>query len=159
ADRKSVAGDELDSRSLQFCHLFRGGPPLAIRFIQTNPVSDMPRARQRASGPLCRLATTSSLKSGGFTANPEGLLMALFPPIRGRVLVVDDDPVMRGILQHLLATEGHEVVVARTGSDALNEVYSRPPDLIMLDLSMPGMDGLEVCQQLKSNPSTRLLPI
>jgi putative two-component system response regulator len=72
---------------------------------------------------------------------------------------VDDDPILSGIMRQLLIEEGHDVVVASNGSDAIGEVYARPPDLIMLDLSMPGLDGLEVCHQLKSDPATRLLPI
>jgi putative two-component system response regulator len=85
--------------------------------------------------------------------------MAPLAPIRGRVLVVDDDPFLTAIMKGLLAGDGHEVVTASTGIDAIREVQTRSPDLIMLDLGMPGMDGLEVCQQLKSDPATRLLPI
>src|SRR5262245_9150717 len=85
--------------------------------------------------------------------------MAPITPIRGRVLVVDDDAILAAYMQRLLTADGHDVVVAVSGRQALTEVRAHPPDLVMLDLSMPGMDGLEVCQQLKSDPSTRLLPV
>lgn len=85
--------------------------------------------------------------------------MAPFAPVRGRVLVVDDDPVLSNIMLQLLTDDGHDVLVASNGDEAIREIYARPPDLVMLDLNLPGMDGLEVCQQLKSDPMTRFLPI
>ena len=85
--------------------------------------------------------------------------MAPVAPVRGRILVVDDDPMLTEFMRELLTADGHDVLVATTGRDALIEVRRHPPDLVMLDLSMPGMDGLEVCQQLKSEPATRLLPV
>lgn len=85
--------------------------------------------------------------------------MAPISPIRGRVLVVDDDPMLAAFTQRLLAADGHEVVVVLSGPQALSEVRTRPPDLVVLDLQMPGMDGLEVCQNLKADPATRLLPV
>jgi putative two-component system response regulator len=85
--------------------------------------------------------------------------MAPKAPSRGRVLVVDDDPILAGVVRQLLSAEGHEVVVALNGAQALNQVRAEPPDLVMLDLNMPGVGGLEVCHQLKSDPGTRLIPI
>jgi putative two-component system response regulator len=85
--------------------------------------------------------------------------MAPVLPVRGRILVVDDDPALIGFLVRLLTADGHEVAVAASGAEALGEVRARAPDLVMLDLNMPGMSGFEVCQQLKSDPRTRLLPI
>lgn len=79
--------------------------------------------------------------------------------VRGRILVVDDDPDLAEFTRRLLVADGHEVIVATSGKDALAEVRTHPPDLVMLDLSMPGMDGLEVCQRLKADSATRLLPV
>jgi putative two-component system response regulator len=85
--------------------------------------------------------------------------MAPVVAARGRILIVDDDPVLAGHVRELLLSEGHEVVVALSGTQALNEVRSQLPDLVMLDLNMPGLGGLEVCHRLKSDPNTRLIPI
>lgn len=80
------------------------------------------------------------------------------PPC-GYVLVVDDDPTIALFLSRLLAADGHQVSVAHTGADALARVTARPPDLVLLDLGLPGLGGLEVCRRLKANPATRLIPV
>jgi len=77
----------------------------------------------------------------------------------GYVLVVDDDPALARYLARLLADEGHQVSVAHRGPDALAKVAARPPDLVLLDLGLPGMGGLEVCRRLKADPATRLIPV
>lgn len=77
----------------------------------------------------------------------------------GKVLVVDDDAVNRELLQEFLAAEGLEVVSAPDGRSSL-EVFSRlKPDLVLLDVNMPFLDGFEVCRRVKSNPETRLTPV
>jgi putative two-component system response regulator len=76
-----------------------------------------------------------------------------------RVLVVDDNPSVAHLLQQLLASDGHVVETAGDGVEALERVSARPPDLILLDLDMPRLDGFEVCRQVKSSLATRLIPI
>jgi len=76
-----------------------------------------------------------------------------------RVLVVDDEAVNRELLEAILIGEGYEVVMASDGSSALAEVQAHPPDLILLDLLMPGMHGLEVCQRLKQETATARIPV
>jgi len=78
---------------------------------------------------------------------------------RQKVLVVDDDPVILKVLGRFLAENGYEVELAHDGSEALEKVRDDPPDLILLDVVMPRMDGIEVCRRLKSQKSTRLIPI
>jgi putative two-component system response regulator len=77
----------------------------------------------------------------------------------GRVLIVDDDPHVADILTRLLAREGYECAIAGDGSAALDAVRHLPPDLILLDLSLPKLGGLEVCRRLKADPATRLIPV
>jgi putative two-component system response regulator len=77
----------------------------------------------------------------------------------GYVLVVDDDPALASYLARLLAMDGHQVTVAHTGADALARVAVHPPDLVLLDLGLPGLGGIEVCRRLKANPTTRLIPV
>jgi signal transduction histidine kinase len=77
----------------------------------------------------------------------------------GRVLVVDDDPGSRSMLNDWLGAYGHQVTTAADGPEALLAVERNPPDVILLDVMMPGMDGYEVCERLKSNPRTAVIPV
>ena len=77
-----------------------------------------------------------------------------------RVLVVDDDRVIQQLLEVNLELEGYEVVAtASDGAEALDKIAKLNPDLVILDIMMPKMDGLEVCRQLKLNPKFSSLPI
>lgn len=75
------------------------------------------------------------------------------------ILCVDDEPSISGLVRHILKMAGHEVEVAESGPQALTKVREREPNLIVLDRSMPEMDGLDVCRQLKSNPFLSRIPI
>jgi putative two-component system response regulator len=75
------------------------------------------------------------------------------------ILVVDDEPAITHLLRLVLEADGHRVVVAADGQAALDRVAERRPDLVILDLDMPRVGGLEVCRRLKAAPDTRLLPI
>jgi putative two-component system response regulator len=76
-----------------------------------------------------------------------------------KILVVDDHPSSRMTAVALLAVEGYEVLEASSGSTALGCVVDVNPDLILLDVMMPGIDGFEVCRRLKQDERTRLIPI
>ncbi|MEX0657851.1 MAG: response regulator [Egibacteraceae bacterium] len=76
-----------------------------------------------------------------------------------RVMAVDDDHVIRGLLEVNLEMEGHEVVMAVDGQDALDKVRAEPPDLILLDVMMPNVNGWQVAEALKSDEATRDIPI
>lgn len=78
---------------------------------------------------------------------------------RPKVLVVDDHPASRMTAVALLSVEGYDVLEAESGPDALESVLSGNPDLILLDVMMPGMDGFEVCRRLKQDEQTRLTPV
>jgi class 3 adenylate cyclase len=79
------------------------------------------------------------------------------PPFR--VLVVDDDPDMGAFLALLLRKEGMKADVVEEGDAALMRVMTDPPDMLLLDVMMPGMTGFEICQRLKSEEATALIPI
>ncbi len=81
------------------------------------------------------------------------------PAPKGDILIVDDTPDNLRLLSSMLTQQGYEVRSVRSGSAALMGIQSQPPDLILLDINMPGMNGYEVCQQLKQNPSTREIPV
>jgi putative two-component system response regulator len=76
-----------------------------------------------------------------------------------RILVVDDEPSNRRLLKEILGPMGYEVTEAADGEEALASVAESQPDLILLDLMMPRLDGYSVCQELKGNAVTRLIPI
>ncbi len=75
------------------------------------------------------------------------------------ILVVEDEEDILEIVRFNLAKEGYRVVCVTTGEDGLAAARSERPDLVVLDLMLPGVDGLEVCRRLKSDPSTAHVPI
>lgn len=76
-----------------------------------------------------------------------------------RILVADDDPVLQRLLLHTLKMEGYDVVTARDGNEALEAVTRERPDLVILDVMMPGHNGFELCQMLRQRPDTVTLPV
>jgi class 3 adenylate cyclase len=74
-------------------------------------------------------------------------------------LVVDDGPANTRLLDAILSPRGYRVVAAASGPEALERIAAEPPDLVLLDILMPGMDGYEVCRRLREDPRTRFLPI
>src|SRR5438094_9972512 len=74
-----------------------------------------------------------------------------------RVLVVEDDPRLASTLDRVLAAEGHDVEVAVDGNDALHRARERPFDLVVLDIMLPGLDGISVCSRLRSTGSAPVL--
>jgi DNA-binding NtrC family response regulator len=77
----------------------------------------------------------------------------------GTILVVDDNPANIGVLLDYLARQGFTVLVARDGESALTQAQYAGPDLILLDVLMPGLDGYDTCRQLKERPETREIPV
>jgi len=78
---------------------------------------------------------------------------------KGKILVVDDEIYIVHILDFSLGMEGYEVITALDGEQALEKLKSDRPDLIVLDIMMPKLDGYEVCKAIKSDPETRQIPV
>src|SRR5262245_64919674 len=76
-----------------------------------------------------------------------------------RVLIVDDDPDIQRLVSYNLSQAGFQVTTAIPGRTALESVQKYPPDLIILDVMLPDIDGLEVCRSLRQHDATRLIPI
>ncbi|QBD77868.1 response regulator transcription factor [Ktedonosporobacter rubrisoli] len=70
--------------------------------------------------------------------------------MKAHLLVVDDDPRITDLLRRIFAYEGYSIAIASSGDDALRRTLERPPDLIVLDVMLPGLDGLEVVQRLRA---------
>jgi two-component system phosphate regulon response regulator PhoB len=78
---------------------------------------------------------------------------------KGSVLVVEDEADIRELVSYNLGREGFHVVSVATGEAALGSIQAEPPDLVLLDLMLPGVDGLTVCRQLKTSPATKAIPV
>jgi CheY-like chemotaxis protein len=120
---------------------------------------------------VVRFAATGRAEGGGLvraSALAQGVLAKLRPlpmdatavPVRqGRLLVVDDVEANRDLISHQLARQGYTVSVAANGREALDMLTSHEFDLLLLDIFMPEMDGVEVLQRVKSDPALRELPV
>lgn len=76
-----------------------------------------------------------------------------------RVLVVDDNFVNVRLLEELLKSASYEVTTAMSGEAALEKIAQSPPDIVLLDVMMPGMDGFEVCRRIRQDEKTARLPV
>ena len=75
------------------------------------------------------------------------------------ILIVDDEPGVVVAIQFLMEQQGYSVLVAQRGEDALDMIYKHKPDLVLLDIMVPGISGLEVCEIIRLNPDYRHIKI
>ena len=78
---------------------------------------------------------------------------------RKKILIVDDEPAILIVSRRRLEANGYEVVTAASGKEGIEKAETCEPDLILLDIIMPGLDGYEVCRRLKSSEKTRKIPV
>ena len=76
-----------------------------------------------------------------------------------KILVIDDEPNVVKLFKYNLEADGYDVITAVNGEDGLEQAKDQVPDLILLDYMLPGMDGIETCKQLKSDRTTRDIPV
>ena len=76
-----------------------------------------------------------------------------------RILVVEDQDSIRRMIEALVGARGYKVTAVSTGTKAIDVAATDPPDMVLLDLMIPGYDGFEVCRRLRSDPLTRAVPI
>jgi two-component system alkaline phosphatase synthesis response regulator PhoP len=79
--------------------------------------------------------------------------------MRKRILLVEDDPASLRLTQYTLEQGGYEVLTAITGLEGLKKAQSESPDLVILDVMLPGMEGFDICYYLRAEPQTARLPI
>jgi two-component system alkaline phosphatase synthesis response regulator PhoP len=78
---------------------------------------------------------------------------------RAKVLVVDDEEYIQHILNFSFCAEGYEVVTASDGEEGVSKARDEKPDIIVMDIMMPKMDGYEACKQIKTDPQTKDIPV
>lgn len=76
-----------------------------------------------------------------------------------RILAIDDDPLTLRIVERVLQKHGYEVFTALDGHDGLQKAHVLKPDLVILDIMMPGLDGFQVCRKLRENPETAVITV
>lgn len=83
----------------------------------------------------------------------------LVPPPDATILVVDDDPDIRGLLKRMLSTQGHRVITAQDGAAAIAVIATVHPDLLLVDVGLPDIDGAALSRSLKKGHDTRDIPV
>ncbi|MFO0968851.1 MAG: response regulator [Gemmataceae bacterium] len=78
---------------------------------------------------------------------------------KSRILIVEDEPALVEVLAYNLEREGYEVIVAREGREGLRKAQMLLPDLVLLDLMLPGLGGLDICKELRSSTRTAAIPV
>ncbi len=76
-----------------------------------------------------------------------------------KILIIEDDPATSRLVEYSLRHEGYQVLSASNGLDGIRKALTEAPDLIILDVMLPGLDGFEICHRLRSEPDTAKLPI
>jgi two-component system alkaline phosphatase synthesis response regulator PhoP len=76
-----------------------------------------------------------------------------------KILVIEDDPATSRLVDYSLRHEGYQVIAAFNGLEGIRKAKTEAPDLVILDVMLPGMDGFEICHQLRADPATAQLPI
>ena len=79
--------------------------------------------------------------------------------VNKRILVIEDDPGSLRLIRYTLEREGYQVLAATNGLAGIRKAQSEEPDLIVLDIMLPGIDGFEICHRLRAEPQTAQLPI
>lgn len=79
--------------------------------------------------------------------------------MQSTILVIEDDPMASRMVELILVHEGYQVAIASNGLQGLEMIQANPPDLILLDLMLPGPDGFDILNQLQANPQTAKVPV
>ena len=144
-----------------------GAPPLPKPVEAPVPRKTPPSSPPPASGvdaPVRATAVAADLSNAFELLDDEledsdGARRPAVIPKGACVLLVDDEDSLRRVMRDLLTRDGFDVVEARTGAEALDQVDRHAPDIVVLDLNLPGMDGYSVLSELRSRPATQRIPV
>lgn len=135
----------------------------AIGFLSKNPngasVSDIAQATGHTRATVAKYLEMMKLQSLVDYRDVGKAKLWVILNAKKKVLIAEDEEHIRRLVRVILQPEGYEFVEAKDGNEALEKVSEEMPDLIILDLMMPKIDGIEVCNQLKQNALTRKIPI
>ena len=175
ADRITAAARTQGMRSLfesGLRHLLRGNTSVDELLRVTDVPSDQGRDKNRVEAPNKSGArpangAVAEVPVAGQQAGPDVAFELIDEPLdlgdgrdgKGTILLVEDEDQLRRVMKDLLEREGYSIVEAADGVQALEQVDRHNPDVILLDLNLPGMDGYGVLQQLRSRPSTSTVPV
>ena len=175
ADRITIAARTQGMRSLfesGLRHLLRGNTSVDELLRVTDVPSDHVRDKNRAEGPSkpgakpaanavaeTPVATHATSHDVAFDLIDEPLDLGDGRDGKGTILLVEDEDQLRRVMKDLLEREGYSIVEAADGVQALEQVDRHNPDVILLDLNLPGMDGYGVLQHLRSRPGTSTVPV
>jgi CheY-like chemotaxis protein len=155
-------------------------PTAAAEVSPPSPIVEKPRpmvAPHASFGRMAEAATAppatpppvapAPLAQSPFAADATGRAWTLKPPANGPgraggqslVMIIDDSPTIRKAVSIGLEAEGYHVVTAVDGVDALHKLEQTQPDLILLDITMPGMDGYKLCRKVRANDRTKAIPV
>ncbi len=118
-----------------------------------NPVQLAQVARPQATGDVLVASSDVEVDAGSVAAQPEEL--QTLPT----VMVVDDSLTVRRVTQRLLSREGYQVVLAKDGVDALEQLQDYPPDAMLVDIEMPRMDGFDLTRNVRNDARLKDIPI
>ena len=136
-------------------HIVRPEPShrrMAVRHVPPSAIDFVTSVTRNSQLPMRRLHHT--IKIGW-----NSMLYQSQPPITGTILVADDQAANRELLEELLTAQGFKVITVTDGAALLHELTRVPVDLLLLDVMMPHLSGFEVCQKVKNNPDTYLIPV
>lgn len=122
-------------------------PLIVSSLVDQSALGDMPVAAYLTK-PILQADLLAALES-----------LAYLTPAPRRVLVVDDEADDAQLLQRILETQPYQVTTVNNGLDGLEIIYNNPPDLVVIDLSLPGLDGFAIIDSLRQNPKTKAIPV
>lgn len=156
-------------RAQSFVHFFHSKPfpfldlhppPLTLKNLPSPPLFKIRYNTPKPFG-KCRVSPTPKARTTILGASDSYIPVGDLVPQRraSSILVVDDHPEGAALMCELLATRGYHANIVHHAEDAEDAIRREPPDLILLDVVMPGKSGYDLCRELKEDPATRLIPI
>jgi two-component system cell cycle response regulator DivK len=145
------------------CYLHRGQPGGRVHPLHCHPESFLGQAAQesdfRGDKDNMTLNTNTALMEEAPSAHALPKVQTRAKSVGKNILIVDDDPDTRCLLEHLLANDGYDVHTAESAESAMALLFSSTPDAVLMDVRLPGMDGMELTRLIKLAGKSKRMPI